>query len=303
MPYNTESSKKLITLLPYLLIVILLPLNLFVFWRIRQVYQQHQQLLDIIQSQKEEIMRSTENLVLSSHDEILDKIQNNPVLEALLADKVEELVSGVESEQEQSIQIAQWIAANISNRYAGDDGVLNSYAQRSGDSMVRSQLLIKMLSYRTIPASAFRLYDFDGVGGGYTCVQVYYDGQWHYFDVTNAGYFLRENTVLSWDQIIKDPETALGEMVIFDQTIDYNLDMYTSALSERERIDNETRMRQIYSLENLSNARSYGFIGDLSNTHRIYPRIDWEKSESEIRVGEIDDSEDDVELAACRRSR
>lgn len=179
------------------------------------------------------------------------------VLGAMLAEKVERITAGVKDDQERCLRVARWVAANINNR-SNRDNTWSAFADRAGYCSMRAQLFCRMLAYLSIDARVFSMYNFGGPGGGHSCAQAYYHGAWHFFDVTYAGVFMKNGVVLSWDQIMADPEDAVRHLVVFSETLDRhgNAD---EELSTRRRADNRSRMAEVYTVATLKAAKTYGF--------------------------------------------
>lgn len=150
-------------------------------------------------------------LIASSRDEVLS---------ALLAEKVEQITAGADSPQEVCLRIARWLSANISNREDSGRDALDWFVSRAGQCGARAGLFVRMAALRNVHARLFNLYNYGGPGGGHSCVQAWYDGQWHFFDPTYAGVFMRDGKVLSWDEIAADPDAAAPAMVVFPATLD-----------------------------------------------------------------------------------
>lgn len=215
-----------------------------------------------------------------------------------LADKVERIVAGARTDQERCLRIAEWIAANVSNRARLGRDAYESLATRSGVCSERAELFVEMADLCAIPARIFNIYNFGGPGGGHSCVQAYWDGQWHFLDVMYAGAFLRDGKVLSWDEIRADPEAAVAGMLVFQATLD-RYGNIGEDLTKRDRVDNNERMRGAYTAKALRDAKSYGFLnGD--DVKILYPTIDLEKMGKELKIGELDGDSQDVRRAGVK---
>jgi len=170
---------------------------------------------------------------------------------ANLADKVEEITAGADTDQERCLAIARWIPAHFSNRADPPGDNLGRYAKRSGVCGTRAAIFVQMAGMLNIPAHIFNIYEL-----GHSCAQAYYDGGWHYFDLTWAGIFMRKGVVLSWEEIRSNPEDALKGMVVFG-----GLDRDGTAPpppSRQPRLDNEKRMRSKYTIESIAAAGTFG---------------------------------------------
>jgi hypothetical protein len=218
------------------------------------------------------------------------------LLQAMLSDKVDEITEGKESDQEICLAVARWISANIANRTAGTADPYETFATRSGLCGSRARLFVEMVGRKNIIARIFNMYNFGYVGGGHSCAQAYYDGQWRFFDVTYAGVFMRDGKVLSWNEIVADPAAALENMVVFEKTIDSDIitledDPFCPKVQNRDRVD------RVYTMEALSNARSAGFLG-FPDIKTLYVKIDAAGDlKNPILLGKIDRSGSDVNAA------
>lgn len=216
--------------------------------------------------------------------EVMGRVEQarREVLSAALAEKVERITAGARGDQERCLRIARWIAANINNRGNHVD-ILRSFADRAGLCFTRARLFCKMASYLAIDARVFNIYNFGGPGGGHSCAQAYYDGSWHFFDLTYAGVFVKNDVVLSWAEIKADPAGAIEHMVVFDQTLD-RYGNIGEALATRGRVDNRRRMSEVYSLANLRAADTYGFWRQLP-VKVLHPVVDCSRLQNVLVIG------------------
>lgn len=146
------------------------------------------------------------------------------------------------NDEERSIALASWIARNGTNDHQRkvDDGVpflslcgyRSTVFQRLG---ARAGLLVRRVA----------LDDF--AGSGHAAVEVHYDGTWHFYDVTYAGYFRVGGRVLAFDEVQARPAWALAGLVVLDGSID--------RWGDGKPVDNTERMRLNYTPENLRAAR------------------------------------------------
>ncbi|MFX4262064.1 transglutaminase-like domain-containing protein [Pelotomaculum propionicicum] len=217
------------------------------------------------------------------------------ILSAILAYHVEEIVEGAENDQDKCIRIAKWIASNIPNREPLGQDEYGWYAYRSGLCGSRAMLFVEMLKYQHIPARVFNMYNFGRVGGGHSCAQAYYDAKWHFFDVTYAGTFIKNNDVLSWEEILSNPKDAMGNLVVFED----NLDRWGAVTDDpvnRDKVNNNERMHIAYNEEILKNAKSYGFY-QYSDVKTLYPLIDWDNIvEDKLFIGNLNNDFNDVNI-------
>lgn len=217
------------------------------------------------------------------------------ILSAILAYHVEEIVEGTENDQEKCIRIAKWIASNISNREALGQDEHGWYAYRSGLCGARARLFVEMLKYQHIPARVFNMYNFGKVGGGHSCAQAYYGDKWHFFDVTYAGIFMKNNDVLSWEEILSNPKEAMQSMVVFEKT----LDRWGAVIDDpvnRKAVNNNERMHIAYSEDIIMNAKTYGFY-QYNDVKTLYPLIDWNNvAEDKLSIGILNNEFNDVNI-------
>jgi hypothetical protein len=170
------------------------------------------------------------------------------------------------TEAEVAEVLVRWIVNNSTNaRWVPEDSAyrLPDGALGSDDSLLpfhglcgSRSLLFQYFGLRAgLTVSVFNMYNFSGPGHGHTCTQVYYEGDWHFFDVTYAGVFKINNKVLSFAEMRKDPISALEGMIVFEpeKTI---RDYYSSGLP----VNNKIRMRNVYTEDALANAISTSFL-------------------------------------------
>jgi len=172
------------------------------------------------------------------------------------------------TEAEIAEALARWVVNNSTNASLWVDEdfqylVPDSAFRKDGELLPFEGLcydrsdLFKYLGERAgLAVSIFDMYNFGGVGGGHTCVQVYYDGNWHFYDLTYAGMFESNGEVLSFAEMRADPESALSGMVVFEPTGDIR-DYY----SDGSPVVNQSRMEFVYTVDALTNATGTSFLG------------------------------------------
>ena len=170
---------------------------------------------------------------------------------------IDSVTAGAETDEEKCIRIAEYFASEMRNlAAAGVDkpvshDVMVRWQKRTGACSTRSFLMQRALKRYDIQSIIWNIYDY---GFGHTCVMAFYDGGWHFFDPTYAGYFRGDDgRVLSWQEIIADPARAVKNMVVFKNSRDVN--------SDGSRVDNIRRMNDVYNVQRLSKTRSAGEPG------------------------------------------
>src|SRR5262249_18286686 len=153
---------------------------------------------------------------------------------------------------------ARWVAANISNVADHDGPPRQTFAAREGFCRARSDLFERMLRIVNIHAEQFAMFNFPSAGQGHNCVQAWFEGQWHFFDVTYAGCFVAGGRVLSGDEVRAAPEAALQGLVVFPETRDTVAS--PPPTGTHERASNEDRMRSSYPVDVIRAARSCGSL-------------------------------------------
>jgi len=219
-----------------------------------------------------------------------------------MANRVETLTQGLDSEQEKALAVARWVAANISSRpnelayLPGMNNIWTYYSERAGLCLARSQIFIEMLKLINIPAVNLGLFDFPTTSDSHATVHVWYDNSWHFFDVTYGGVFMDGDNIMSFEQIVANPEYAMENMVVFEDTLDkhYVIGSYfdenstptVSGLQSPYRI-----MRSLYNVDTLTGFRSFGYYyhGEIVT---VYPRVD--AGQLPITIGTLDGSWEDV---------
>jgi len=221
------------------------------------------------------------------------------VLTAMLAEKVEQLTAGIETDEERALAICEWVAANLSNRAQIPGDHLTWFAERAGYCGERATLAVEMLELAFIPARLFNIYNFGGPSGGHTGIEVHLDSAWRYVDVFYGGYFRRDGRILTWREITSDPEAALANTVVFERTRDR---WYSGGapVHERPKIDNHERMAINYTPEHLrAAARSAGPVGT-TDLKILSPTIDIAETGLPFELGSTDRSGVDAEVEAIR---
>ena len=206
---------------------------------------------------------------------------------AVLAEKVEEICAGKNSDEEKAIAAAQWICENISNReydYLTNNVQHNTFgwfATRSGLCNSRAGIFVDMMGFLNLDARIMNLYDFPLAQGGHSAAEVYYDGTWHFLDPTYGGYFKNQDgEIMSLEEMHQNPEEAIAGMVVFEGTLD--------------KVDNYERMSYNYTVESLESICSYAPMSR-SETAVVYPVVDMGLNEV-WQIGELDDSDEDVRV-------
>ncbi len=146
------------------------------------------------------------------------------------------------NDEERAIALATWIARSGTNdhRRKVQDGV-----PFLGLCGYRSTVFQGLGARAGLDVRRVALDDF--AGSGHTAVEVRYDGSWHFFDVTYAGYFRVDGRILSLDEIQARPENALPGLVVLGGSLD--------RWPDGTPVDNAERMRRNYTPENLRATR------------------------------------------------
>jgi hypothetical protein len=146
------------------------------------------------------------------------------------------------SDEAKAVAIAAWVAAHSSNEPAGPDAPVPPIRGLCGQ---RAGAFVELA--RRAGLRAARL-DFARFGSSaHSAAQAWYDGGWHYFDVTYAGYFRVGGRILAFEEIQADPAAALAGMVVLPGG---GLDRW----SDGTVVDNAQRMRQAYTPEAIATA-------------------------------------------------
>jgi hypothetical protein len=219
-----------------------------------------------------------------------------------MANKVEELTYGIQTDQDKCIAIASWVCENISSRQGKlltlpeFDNEYTWYAERTGLCGARSKLFVKMLEFLNIPAQTIDMYDFPDARIGHVAAQAWYEGKWHFFDVTWwGGYFLNGSDIMNFEKILENPKRALENMVVFPNGLDRYSDSDSKDEAFPEKISNEQRMAICYNLDSLTNFSSYVAING-RDVVEFYPKVDL--SGVPYKWGEIDGTVEDVRAEA-----
>jgi len=156
---------------------------------------------------------------------------------------VSPLLHPEQGDERKALAIAAWVAANATNEPAAPDAPVPPIRGLCGQRAGAFVELARLAGLR-----AARL-DFSRFGdSAHSAALVWYDGDWHYFDVTYAGYFRRDGRILSFAEIQGDPAAALAGMVVLPGS---GLDRW----SDGTPVDNGQRMRQAYTPEAIATAQ------------------------------------------------
>ena len=230
---------------------------------------------DVVADQLQEIERSVELIRMGRFNDMIDRA-----------------VAGAATDHERCVRVAEHIARHVGNDYLGLGPPITSdqiswWELRRGLCSVRATLMVNALHRLNIRAHKWNIYDY---GFAHNAVQAYYDGGWHYFDPTYAGYFADEaGGAMSWEEIAADPERAFDNMVVFDTT----LDLYSSG----ERVDPEERMRTTYAPDRVARVQAAG--RPWSRQFTLPVRVNTPSREGErISYGVRDGSSDDMRFSA-----
>ncbi len=230
---------------------------------------------------------SEEYMNLVSDPEADNATIRNELLTAIIAEKTNELVEGLATDEERVVAIATWVAGHITNlpndyyetgAYTNDP--MGWYISRHGLCGARACIAKQMLELAGYTAHVYNMYDFPVACTGHSNVEVYYEGGWHFLDVTYAGYFKTSEGILSFEQVLADPQNALAHMVVIPDTIDWSVNEQGST-----RVDNEERMHNTYTMESLQNCRSYGWVL-WDNPITVYPAV--AAADLPLRLGDED---------------
>lgn len=208
-----------------------------------------------------------------------------------LAAIVDRETEGIHGPRERALRLGRWIAGHISNVDVQGGDALTALCNRRGFCGTRSSLFVRMMSLENIPARRFNMYDFPTAGSSHACAQAYWDGQWHFFDVTYAGVFMKDGDVASWEEIVGDPVSALENMVVFRETRDTSKNQ-RSAFLPVSRVDNERRMSSFYNMESLTHPLlTWGFR---SEPKVLKAPIDLSTTELPVTLGTRDGASNDL---------
>lgn len=208
---------------------------------------------------------------------------------ALMTEKVEQLIKNLTTDEEKVIAIATWISSHIGNvasknpRLADIESNTNANAydfflSRRALCAGRAELFVEMLNAINIRAQRYNFYNYPEYGSSHACAQAFYNGGWHFFDVTYAGYFKKKNKILAIDEIIKEAKnnSHLKYLVVLPSSID------CWGTIEAGKVDNYKRMAVNFTREALVNAKSHGFLGDTISLETVITPNKFQKNKYEI---------------------
>ena len=155
------------------------------------------------------------------------------------------------SDAEKAQALARWVVAHATNdprrKTPGEPLPLQ------GLCGARSALFVALARAAGLRAERVNLYDFPRPGAGHSCAQVFWNGGWHFFDVTYAGVFTRDGEVLSLEAIRADPAGAVSGMTVFEGGLDRD--------AEGRPVDNRGRMREVWTAGTIRRVGATGVPG------------------------------------------
>ena len=242
--------------------------------------------LSDIHLQNDNTKKHLEELQISTHSDItisgikkqyiqVQKLLKNidlnsqALLKNAMAEKVESITKNKGTTEEKVIAIAQWISSHIANNNEFGSNVYTWFADRNGLCGMRSSVFVEMLKYINVYSAVYNICEFPTCNHAHSTAQVYYNNEWHFFDVTYAGYFKKEGKILSFEEIIElsKKEDALKYLITFEETMDYCRPTQVPSLhllsrdeiTKIPKINNQIRMHQVYARDHLLNAVDYRF--------------------------------------------
>lgn len=146
------------------------------------------------------------------------------------------------SDQARAIALAEWVATNSTNQKLTATAPELPFWGLCGQ---RAGVFVELAERAGLAARRVQFEHF--AGANHSAVEVMWENAWHYLDVTYAGYFVHERTVLSWSEIVQNPEAAIAGMVVIGPTHD--------RWSDGSPVDNRARMAGNYTVENIASAK------------------------------------------------
>ncbi len=197
-----------------------------------------------------------------------DGKEERKIYKRLVAQQSAELVRGLTTDREKAIALAKWIAGNWRNPSKdpvvhashNSSSYLAKFLNRTGACGTRTGIYISLAKAVGLKVKPYSIYNFGKVGSGHTAAQVFWDGKWHYMDVTYSGYFEKDGDILSFDEVVSLGASATDYLVPFESFGD----VYgrNHPISKWRLVDNSERMKRVYAPEMLASANSRGFVGD-----------------------------------------
>lgn len=199
-----------------------------------------------------------------------------------LVEGTRELALGLATPREQTFAVVGWISRNFTPDVppGAPNDVYGWFATRTGGCGARSLLAVAMLDTLGIPARCIGFYDYSAATPGHVCVEAYYEGGWHLFDTMFGGFFLKDDGVLSWDEVMEAPLQAIRCIVPFPDGV-------------YSREANDQTMHNVYTEDNLRAFRSYG-VQNRDTVVVVYNQVDL--SALPFSFGEENSSYDDLSI-------
>lgn len=192
---------------------------------------------------------------------LTQKNSKNEIIKLMLRQKVEQLVAGLKTDQEKTVSIANWVSLNIVS-LPGSADPNEVFTSRIGQCQSRVLLFTEMIKMINLGVRTFNFWNFPTVASNHAAAQVFYDGKWHFFELTFAGYFKKNQQILSFDEILAEAKKGdhLKYLVVQPAVLDKFIDQNT--LEPLYLRDNLKEITALYSKQNLLALKSYGFQGE-----------------------------------------
>ena len=197
-------------------------------------------------------------------------VTSQALIRNAMAEKVESIVKDKITTEEKVIAIAKWVSSNTPNNLELGTNVYTYFGGRNGLCAMRTQVFVDILKYINVYSSFYNICEFPTCNEAHSTAQVYYDNEWHFFDVTYAGYFRMNGNILSFEEIVEisKKEDALKYLITFDETLDRYRSIRESSLhllsreeiTKTTKVDNKKRMHQVYARDNLLKVSDYRFF-------------------------------------------
>lgn len=211
-----------------------------------------------------------------------------------LSQQVDEIIDGATSDREKALRLAKWVGTHwrnastieLVNKSHTSKVDFTKWVNRTGACASRVTFFVNMAEIAGLRVQRFSIYNFGKVGSGHSAAQVFWDDEWHYFDVTYSGYFLKDNDILSYEEMLTETDNLLDYLVPFPDFGEY----YGNRWKPKtwRAVNNKERMSRIYQPKYMRAGTSYGVVGS-SDTVTLHYTLS-----PGIELGKLDSKHQDV---------
>lgn len=186
-----------------------------------------------------------------------------------IAEISDQIIEGIEGDEKKALEVAKWLAENITNIRASESGTEIVLREKRGLCGARARIFTEMLMHQGIEARVFGLYN---KGMRHSVAQVCLQNKWCFVDTMWGAIFRGQNgELLNFSEMLSDPELAIKGMEVLGGTADYVKKLNGQELKPFDHI---AKLKDLYSLDRLQKAKTYGYLYDSETPITYYPNVD-----------------------------